>query len=387
MRTVQSSIELEMYKRAFVAALQDGEGLVFLDTNVVAWGFRLNDAAYREFTRWLSRLVQDSRLAIPAWTVHEYNHHLLQNDQAFFLPHKSLGKLLQSNLAEFAKVAHLMISETSATELGHTNRDTLLNDLDEAMNTVRRCVAYLAKSDASRRNVRAADMEHFIAQAGLMSPVQELADAVVREADGRYVNRLSPGYKDGEKRENAWGDLIIWKEILATCSSRHAKSAVLITNDRKADWVYTPLTVVLPNNKSVDGTSEAARIVKLPKPDLMAEFEKFTGSDKLYILSIDAAIDALSSDRLNPRDAQDFRHMALAVRVDLARSPTEAVKQWFLKNPDARTAAIKGVCNWGYSPSEVDMQAFADWTIERMKMNATEAEEVDWGSVFCEFFL
>jgi hypothetical protein len=203
----------------------------------------------------------------------------------------------------------------------------------------------------------------------------------------RYVNRISPGYKDADKQENPNGDLIIWREILAACVSGSFKSAVLITNDVKSDWVYTPLTVTLPNKKIIAGSSEAARTVKLPKPDLIAEFEHHTGGSQLHILSIEAVIETLSSAQLYAHAAQDFRHLALAVRIDLARNPTGAVLQWFLNNPDIYSTAIRGVCYWSYSPSEVDMEEFRAWTIKKMKLSPAESEKVNWSVVFCELFL
>ena len=228
---------------------------------------------------------------------------------------------------------------------------------------------------------------HFtlIDKCALKSNIHELADAASREAPARYANRLSPGYNDAQKQENAWGDFIIWKELLGHCESEGVTQAVLITNDRKPDWVYTPLSVVLKNGNAISGTNEMSRLVKLPKPDLVAEFERHTGSTQLHIFSIESVIEALSSAELNHWNPQDFRQLALAIKLDLARTPTEAVVQWFLKNTDSYNEATQGVCRWDQSPSEVDMNAFEAWTTEKMKN--IDAKEVRWVDVFCELFL
>ena len=100
MQAIRSSIALATYQQELVDILRSGDCIVFLDTNLLAWSFRLNDTASREFIRWLYNLAQDERLIIPAWTIHEYNHHLLRDDPTFFLPHKAVGKQLNANLAE-----------------------------------------------------------------------------------------------------------------------------------------------------------------------------------------------------------------------------------------------------------------------------------------------
>lgn len=385
MHALQSTISFESYLQSIVTALQDSEFLVVVDTNILAWSFRLNDAAYGELFGWLRRLAEENRLAVPAWVVHEYNHHLLQDDDAFFLPHRSVGKQLLSNLSEIDRVAHLMLSEESARELGYANKESALKELAGAANVIQKCVSHLARRDADQRQERIRSLEHLLSGSALKSPVQELASAAARESIGRYSNRLSPGYRDGHKSENDCGDLVIWMELLNTCASRGVKKAVLISNDQKLDWVYTPRTVVLPNGKAISGTSEKARFVKLPKPDLLAEFERRTGGEQLHILSTESVVEVLSSGELNRRDPQDFRHLAMAFKIDLGRTPTEAVVQWFLKNPDTIGEAIRGVCYWARSPSEVDMKAFEAWTATRM--GNIDPATVDWGAVFCELFL
>ena len=127
-----------------------------------------------------------------------------------------------------------------------------------------------------------------------------------------------------------------------------------------------------------------ARKVKLPKPDLIVEFERHTGSTHFHIFSIESMIETLSSDTLNQEGAQDFRHLALAIKVD-ARTPTEAVVQWFLRNPDEYAEALDGVCHWEQSPAEVDQETFKAWTVK--KMNNVDTHNVRWTDVFCEVFL
>ena len=60
------------------------------------------------------------------------------------------------------------------------------------------------------------------------------------EGKARYESEIPPGYKDrekqkGENRNNTYGDLIIWKQIL-NYASAEKKDIILVTNDQKEDW-------------------------------------------------------------------------------------------------------------------------------------------------------
>lgn len=65
-------------------------------------------------------------------------------------------------------------------------------------------------------------------------------DAIRAEGAKRYAKRVPPGYKDAPKAggaddNNAYGDLIIWKEILRYAKAEH-KDIVYVTHDQKEDW-------------------------------------------------------------------------------------------------------------------------------------------------------
>jgi len=118
---------------------------------------------------------------------------------------------------------------------------------------------------------------------------------------------------------------------------------------------------------------------------VIAEFERHTGGKELHIFSIESVIEAFSSVELNHMRAQEFRNLALAVKVDLTRTPTDAAVHWFLTHRDKYTEALHSVCRWEQSPSEVDQKAFRAWASEHME--DIEGEKVNWTMVFCELFL
>lgn len=65
---------------------------------------------------------------------------------------------------------------------------------------------------------------------------EEEISKIKKEGDIRYNNHIPPGWKDADKSENRYGDLIIWKEILKFAKERK-NSILFITNDQKDDWI------------------------------------------------------------------------------------------------------------------------------------------------------
>src|SRR5262245_15861830 len=129
MRTLVTSVALQDYLTELVEFVHDGKCLFFVDTNVIAWTFRLNLRARREIMQWFYRLVQDERLMIPAWVVHEYNHHLEKQDGDFFHSAKAVSKRLEAALTELEATARLSVDDEIAGELGCESRLAALDRL------------------------------------------------------------------------------------------------------------------------------------------------------------------------------------------------------------------------------------------------------------------
>ncbi|WP_312502636.1 PIN domain-containing protein [Lacrimispora sp.] len=69
---------------------------------------------------------------------------------------------------------------------------------------------------------------------------QDKLEAIKQEGSFRYDNKIPPGYEDAKKingiyDNNAYGDLIVWKQILYY-AKEYSKDVIYITNDQKEDW-------------------------------------------------------------------------------------------------------------------------------------------------------
>lgn len=114
---------------------------------------------------------------------------------------------------------------------------------------------------------------------------QEELDEWCREGEARYEQTRAPGYKDKHKSENsrkpkedkyhfcsnmrferAYGDYILWKEILKEAKEKQLKNVVFVTDDSKEDWWL-----------EVSGKSIG------PKPELIEEIFSEAGVENFHM--------------------------------------------------------------------------------------------------------
>ncbi|WP_279130894.1 PIN-like domain-containing protein [Bilophila wadsworthia] len=84
------------------------------------------------------------------------------------------------------------------------------------------------------------------------------------EGKKRYEDKIPPGYADNQKKENKYGDFIIWKEMKDK-SKKDNKHIIFISEDRKEDWI-----------KNVNGEKKG------PRPELINEF--YNENKKLFYM-------------------------------------------------------------------------------------------------------
>ncbi len=147
---------------------------------------------------------------------------------------------------------------------------------------------------------------------GLPFTQQEL-DGIYREGAIRYEHKTPPGFEDAKEKkgayeyadrtyERAFGDLILWRQLLRWAKEHHIKELIFVTNDDKRDWWQT---VESPTGPQVIG----------PRPELAAELRALAGVELFYMYPADRfldqartalKIDVRSSSVDQVRDVQEF---------------------------------------------------------------------------------
>jgi predicted nucleic acid-binding protein len=358
---------------------------VFLDTNILLWLYRINNAARAEIIKMLTNLKEERRLCIPSWVVHEYNHHISRRDDTSFFPFKKSVKEIESRLKIIEQHSKLVIDNDYLKGSKHKEKNSFLKDLDETTNNLRSLLKVLTKSRNKNLDDIQVQIEGLMSDCILDSNLNELMFKAENLAILRSKNRVPPGFLDEGKPENEYGDYIIWQEIISTCKEKEL-SALLITNDKKPDWVYTP-RMLLDKSGSMKPNNGSSDIkIDLPLPFLESEFKSILGKDYEFMLSnVELLSHLCSSASYNPKEYGAYGNLAEAVSVESKHDDTYLVISWFLNNDEKYRHAIKTVAYWEYCPSQIndeEFTAFINTNVPDIDIN-----KVNVGEVICELFI
>jgi hypothetical protein len=110
----------------------------------------------------------------------------------------------------------------------------------------------LSKLEAAQQTLSGPDSlkssieEIFDQRVGLPPPDQITLDSIYKEAEERYERGMPPGFRDDGKEDEhryrgilykpKYGDVLVWKQILAHAKATSVKCLIFVTDDNKDDW-------------------------------------------------------------------------------------------------------------------------------------------------------
>jgi hypothetical protein len=295
--------------------------LVFLDTNILAYLYKLHTAARLEFFAWTDSALADKRLYIPAWCAGEYLARLRNGELNSYTPKSKDADQPRNALETMLETASLFVDEQvlkSAQFPG--SRDDYLAKFRDAIDALGPFTRVF-KHQFVPADIHEEIMEH-LEPIVLDSPLAQLCDRAAKEGPARIEHRLPPAYRDDEKPENRLGDLIIWLEMLDYCKRTkddHA-NVLFLTNDEKSDWVYAPLKrieLVVAKRIAVPNRDPTLRIID---PRLVSEFRQMVGHERISICSLAALVQGISKT-----DPARVSQLAAAIQIDSSTERTGAV--------------------------------------------------------------
>ncbi|NOH31561.1 hypothetical protein F0244_25995 [Vibrio mediterranei] len=219
------------------------------------------------------------------------------------------------------EMAALFVDDSILPKYGHdADRDKYLSDFRDAINNLDRYTKPF-KTQFKVGEIHKEIDDNFSGVV-LESNVSELCARADREGPSRFQHRLPPGFEDGGKDENTFGDLIIWFEILDDAASKNTSfdKVLFLTNDEKKDWVYAPtdrVHLVKGKRKTIANKKPQIKIVH---PRLIDEFKSKVGHDQLTVGSLANLIESLSKEK-----PTDFTNIAGAIQVDIQIDSTDPV--------------------------------------------------------------
>ncbi|MET3139908.1 hypothetical protein AAKU61_004291 [Undibacterium sp. GrIS 1.2] len=304
----------EEHLRSIADLVVNRETLIFFDTNIIAYLYKFHVAARDEFFNWTDAVMAGNRLRIPAWSANEYLSRLTSNQLQTYTPKSKEPDQIKKTLETMLEAASLFVDDSLLRKISFLGDRTLfLAEFRKAIDAIPQFTCAF-KQQFDPKTVHEQIMEH-LSPAVLNSDVTNLCVRAAKEGDTRIEHRLPPGFKDGKKDENRFGDLIIWFEILeyAKLNAIDFPSVVFISNDEKSDWVYAPQ---FRDENTRGGRRQIPNVkpeIKLIDPRLVSEFKRTVNHNKIVICNLFDLIEALSIG--NPAD---FRQLAAAIQINIA---------------------------------------------------------------------
>lgn len=202
-----------------------GELIFVFDASALLDIFRLEKNITHEIFDVLERYSR--QIAIPYHVAEEYNrkiHSVLQEQLRNIDSAQSAFNTFTQALE--AKRNQPYISVNSARKL-KTLKNSILNDFDVQR---RHLLNQLLYGEFQNKMSEVLDGKVMIQLS------KEELQQIQEDGERRYEQKIPPGWKDNTKGENAYGDLINWKEILHF-AKENQKSIIFISNDQKEDWI------------------------------------------------------------------------------------------------------------------------------------------------------
>jgi hypothetical protein len=312
---------IDEHAREIAALANDPQTLVFLDTNILSYLYKLHEAARLEFFVWSDAVVASNRLVVPAWAASEYLSRVTSKTLDSYTPTSKEARQATNLLNGLLETASLFVDDASLRRIGFAgDRAAFIAGFRTAIDALGPFTSVFSQDFDS--GVIHQQIETHLSPAILDSDLAALCVRATKEGPGRFEHRLPPGFRDEDKPANRLGDLIIWLEILDKAASSVATfpKVLFISRDEKDDWVYAPKMrkeLVRGARKAV---GNARPEIKLADPRLVAEFRRATGHANVTIASIGTLVEGLS--KTSPAL---FAHLAAAIQITIEESAPPSV--------------------------------------------------------------
>ncbi len=265
--------------------LDDDETIIFIDTNILATFYKINGTSRDEIFNWLKTIAEKERLKVPNWVVSEYTSRFIRDKIKEFLSPLDKLKAVIAEYKQLQSFLSLHVDDDAVKKSGgmYTNVLDFKSDLAQVYSLFNK-MKFLTNSvkDDFIHDVHS-KIEILLNECHINSHLDSIFDRIDPGALLRYQHNFPPGFKDSGKGNNDYGDLIIWNEIIAHCKGHEVKKVLILTNDQKKDWVYSPLKVKQGNQTK--GNSDPK--YKIIDPRLVHEFYNVTTSDEIEILNFE----------------------------------------------------------------------------------------------------
>lgn len=302
------------YLTEIESEIQDNKTLLILDTNIIAYLYKLHHGARDEFYKWTNLLKTKNRLVIPAWAANEYFNRVKENKLNEFTTKSKNPEQVKKSLEEMTNILSLYLDDKLLLDIGKpaSDRSTFLNSFRSYVKGLDEYLPVLTYS-FSPEDIHQEIIKN-LSDVILKSSITDLCNRASLEAGSRFEHRLPPAYMDEGKPKNKYGDLIIWFELLEHSKANIKKysTVIFLTNDIKADWVYAPQNILFETKGKRKSIPNKQPTIKIIDPRLVLEFENYVGHANIRILDFPTLVQSLSQ-----KNPTNYEQLASAIQADV----------------------------------------------------------------------
>ena len=381
MKVLKKIIDVDEYniQLADIIIHPNENKLVFIDTNILIWMFRLNNQSFLELSKLLDNLAFHDCLVIPIWAIHEYNNLLNSNAEIIFSPFKKQLKSLETEINKLEELGRLLVDDFFSKKHGYKNKKEFIEEIKQENKSLIKKITLLSDKNNFNNDERRTYIEDLITKNSSRINTTDLLSETSK-FDFRFEHKIPPGFEDELKPNNKYGDLLIWKDIMLNSIKKSSKKCLFISLDIKKDWVYSPQKLIL-NKEIKNNTGKFTYIT----PWLEQEFHDITGSEILFS-NIKQLIDILYSPDLNPMDFGDFKGLAKTTNIELVNNETNKIIDWLIINEEHLSLLTNTICKWNHSPDEVNIDKLKNWIVENITIKI-DFQKVNWDNIFLQLFI
>jgi len=200
-------------------------GFISIDTNVLFNIYRYSEDTRKDLIKVLKKY--SSKLWLTNHSAYEFHKNRITviNEQIKIYEEtiKSFEKL-ENDIIKNLKTPHL--SKKVLVNFKKIIRETI-KDLDKKKMFYKRLLF--------KDTILSTITSIFNKKVGAAFSLEEI-NKIEKEGEDRYKRKIPPGFKDNDKTDNKFGDLIIWKELIQKSKSEN-RPFILIIDDIKEDWL------------------------------------------------------------------------------------------------------------------------------------------------------
>ncbi len=330
------------------------EGLISLDTNVLLNLYRLPKIARDEFFSVLDS-VQD-RLWIPHHVGVEFQRRRIGVIvEAREKADSALRKAREHLNATQEKVRSLELDKAGLD----LDPENLLADLERTSGQLMSAIQMMHDSlvDVSASDPIRARLDELLAgRVGAGPTMQEDLASLLADAEHRYENQIPPGFKDigkdkdprqsvflsgGITYESKYGDLVIWKQLLAQARLTGAVGVLFVTSDQKDDWWW------IDHGRTLG-----------PHPELVSEMQNEADIALFWMYSAKSFADLAGRYTTVEVSARSLGDIDAVEHLERSREPIS-------KRPESERVAFRARRNHAMALSALAENAVVDWVSQQ----------------------